>query len=226
MVESPARPGVRTGFAAPSTPTQRSRRARWRDGRLVLGVLLVAITALAGAKLLSTADDTTSIWAADRDIPAGTRLTSDDLTSVRVRFTSGHAAEQYIAADAELQGLVATRPISAGEFVPRQAAVSQADNDRTEMPLSIQTGRLPADTVAGDLVDVWVVPKAGSGKEQPARRLWDKVHVVQIDPVKGVAGGSARRQVLVGLEAEDLARLPDALTAMSAGEPVLVRRGR
>jgi hypothetical protein len=226
VVDSPARAGVRSGFAAASTPTQRKRRARWKDGRLVLGVLLVAITALAGAKLLSSADDTTAIWAADKDIPAGTKLTGDDLTSVRVRFTSKEAADQYVAAEADLRGLVAVRAIGAGEFVPRQAALSQADNDRTELPLSIQTGRLPADTAAGDQVDVWVVPKAGNGPDQPARRLWDKIRVVQVDSVKGVAGGSARRQVLVGLDPADLVKLPGALAAMGSGEPVLIRRGR
>jgi hypothetical protein len=224
VADSPARSG--TGFAAPSTPTQRNRRARWKDGRLVLGVLLVAVSALAGAKLLSAADDTTAVWAAGRDIPAGTRLNSDDLTSVRVRFTSSDAAGQYVAADADLKGLVAVRPISAGEFVPRQAAISQADSERTEVPLSIQTGRLPSDTTAGDQVDIWVVPKAGNGQEQPARRLWGKVRVVQIDSAKGVAGGSARRQVLVGLTPADVSKLPSALAAIGAGEPVLVRRGR
>ncbi|GAA1627204.1 hypothetical protein GCM10009744_13720 [Kribbella alba] len=220
MVESP---GVRGGFAAPSTPTLRNRRARWKDGRLVLGVLLVAITALAGAKLLASADDTTAIWAADHDLPSGTKLSSGDLTTVRVRFTSSEAAGQYVAADADLKGLVVVRAIGAGEFVPRQAAVTQADNDRTELPLSIATGRLPADTAAGDQVDVWVVPKAA---DEPAKKLWDTIRVVQVDAVKGVAGSSARRQVLVGLDPSDLPKLPAALAAMSTGEPVLVRRGR
>jgi hypothetical protein len=219
VVESP----VRSGFAAPSTPTRRNSRARWKDGRLLLGVLLVAITALAGARLLSSADDTTAIWAADRDLPAGTKLIADDLTTVRVRFTSSDEANQYVAADADLNGLVMVRAVKAGEFVPRQAAVPQADNDRTELPLSIATGRLPADTAAGDQVDVWVIPKS---PEQPAKKLWDTVRVVQVDTVKGVAGGSARRQVLIGLDPADLPQLPGALASMSTGEPVLVRRGR
>ena len=214
--------GVPGGFAAPSIPTLRNRRARWKDGRLVLGVLLVAVTALAGAKLLASADDTTAIWAAERDLPAGTKLGSGDLTTVRVRFTSNQEAGQYVAADADLKGLVVVRAVGAGEFVPRQAAVTQADNNRTELPLSIATGRLPADIAAGDQVDVWAVPKAA---DQPAKKLWDTIRVVQVDAVKGVAGGSARRQVLVGLEPADLPKLPGALAAMSTGEPVLVRRG-
>jgi hypothetical protein len=56
--------------------------------------------------------------------------------------------------------------------------------------------------------------------------LWAQVRVVPIDAVKGVSGGSARRQVLVGLDEKDVSRLPTALTLMGSGEPVLVRRGR
>lgn len=209
-----------TGFGAPSVPAQRNRRARWKDGRLVLGVLLVAVTALAGAKLLSAADDTTTIWAAKEDLPAGAKLTGDNLTTARVRFTNSEDAGRYVAADAELKGLIVTRAVDAGEFVPRDAAVSQADNDRTELPLSIATGRLPSDTAAGDDVDIWVVPKDGS-----AKLFWASVRVLQVDAVKGVAGGSARRQVLIGLAPRDLTRLPAGLSAMSTGEPVLVRRG-
>jgi hypothetical protein len=210
-----------TGFAAPSVPAQRNRRARWKDGRLVLGVLLVAITALAGAKLLSAADDTTTIWTAKRDIPAGQKITTDDLTTTRVRFTTAEDAERYVAADADLKGLVLTRAVDAGEFVPRDAAVTEADNERTELPLSVAAGRLPSDTAAGDEVDIWVVPKDA---DQPATRLWAEVRVLQVDAAKGVAGGSARRQVLVGLAREDLQRLPAALSMVSTGEPVLVRR--
>ena len=212
---------VRSGFGAPSVPAQRNRRARWKDGRLVLGVLLVAITALAGAKLLSAADDTTTIWAAKHDLTAGTKLTGDDLTTVRVRFTSSDDADKYVAADADLKGLVVARAVDAGEFVPRDAAVSETDRDRTELPLSVASGQLPADTAAGDLVDIWIVPKT---QGQEAKQWWTNVRVLQIDAVKGVAGGAARRQVLVGLSQQDLQRLPGALTALSAGEPTLIRR--
>ncbi|NIK62052.1 hypothetical protein [Kribbella shirazensis] len=212
---------VRSGFGAPAAPAQRNRKARWKDGRLVLGVLLVAITALAGAKLLSSADDTTTIWAAKHELKLGTPLTTDDLTTVRVRFTSSDDSQRYLSADAALEGLVVGRTVGPGEFVPKDAAVPASDRDRTEMPLSVATGHLPSDTAVGDLVDVWVVPKA---EGQPARPLWSSVRVLQIDSLKGVAGGSARRQITVGLTQSDLPRIPSALTAISAGEPTLVRK--
>ncbi|MBB5980442.1 SAF domain-containing protein [Kribbella solani] len=212
---------VRSGFGAPSAPAQRNRKARWKDGRLVLGVLLVAVTALAGAKLLSAADDTTAIWAAKHELKVGMPLTTDDLTTVRVRFTSGGDAERYVAAEADLKGLVVGRAIGAGEFVPRDAAVPKADQGRTELPLSVATGRLPSDVAIGDVVDVWVVPKS---EGESAKPLWNGVRVLQVDSVKGVSGSSARRQVLIGLASTDLTRIPTALTALSTGEPTLVRK--
>jgi hypothetical protein len=212
---------VRSGFGAPAAPAQRNRKARWKDGRLVLGVLLVAVTALAGAKLLSSADDTTTIWAAKHELHVGSPLTDDDLTTVRVRFTNSNDSSKYLSADADLKGLVVGRTVGPGEFVPKDAAVTKSDQDRTEMPLSVATGHLPPDTAVGDVVDVWVVPKEDG---QAASMLWSGVRVLQIDSVKGVAGGSARRQVTVDLAQNDLGRIPAALAAINAGEPTLVRK--
>jgi hypothetical protein len=211
-------------FGAPSVPAQRNRKPRWKDGRLILGVLLVAITALAGARLLSTADDTTTIWAAKHELKAGAPLTDDDLTTAKVRFTRSADAERYLSADADLDGLVVARTVGPGEFLPKDAAVPASDQGRTEFPLSVASGRLPADTAAGDVVDVWVVPKDPAKEGQPPAPVWTGVRVLQIDSVKGVAGGSARRQVTVALTTADLPRIPAALTALGTGEPTLVRK--
>ncbi|NUR96027.1 MAG: SAF domain-containing protein [Kribbellaceae bacterium] len=212
---------VRSGFGAPAAPAQRNRKARWRDGRLVLGVLLVAVTALAGAKLLSSADDTTTIWAAKHELRVGSPLTDDDLTTVRVKFTSSNDSGKYLSADADLKGLIVGRTVGQGEFVPKDAAVTQSDKDRTELPLSIATGHLPPDLAVGDVVDVWVVPKEDG---QAAAKWWAGVRVLQVDSVKGVAGGSARRQVTVDLSQSDLNRMGAALAAINVGEPTLVRK--
>jgi Flp pilus assembly protein CpaB len=195
----------------------------------VLGVLLVAMTTLLGARLLSSADQTVSVWQANRALPAGTRITADDLETTRVRFTSDEVSALYVPADSKLEGMVVTRQLAPGEFVPRDATADQLDADRTEVPLSVQAGRLPADLGVGDQVDVWVVPKRDSGgKEQdpPAERVWEKVRVIQVDAAKGVAGSSARRQVLVTLDKEQTGKLSRGLAQVGNGEPVLVRRGR
>ncbi|MGZ0148233.1 SAF domain-containing protein [Kribbella sp. WER1] len=212
---------VRSEFGAPAAPAQRNRKARWKDGRLVLGVLLVAVTALAGAKLLSSADDTTTVWAAKHELRVGAALTDDDLTTVRVRFTSSSESGRYLSADADLKGMVVGRAVGQGEFVPKDAAVPKSDRDRTEMPLAVATGHLPPDLAVGDVVDVWVVPKE---EGRPASQLWTAVRVLQVDSVKGVAGGSARRQVTIDLASADQSRMGSSLAAISAGEPTLVRK--
>jgi hypothetical protein len=226
VVDSSASPSVGSGFAVPSAPAQRIRRARWKDGRLLLGILLVAASALAGARLLSAADDTTSVWLTKHVIPAGARIGADDLTSTRVRFTSDEAARTYFATDAELDGMFAVRQIGAGEFVPKAATAGQRDADQIEVPLAVPAGRLPADTAVGDQVEAWVVPKSTGQAVPSARRVWDRVGIVQVEAVKGVAGSSARRQVLLAVPADRAGKLPDALAEIGTGEPVLVRRGR
>jgi Flp pilus assembly protein CpaB len=223
---------VESGFAAPSVPTQRTRRARWRDGRLVLGVLLVAVTALVGSRLLATADDTTAVWVAKRAIPAGERLTGDDLTTVDVRFT-GDESEQYVTTDNKLDGRVALRQIGAGELVPQEATAAKRDADRLEVPLAVAAGRIPADLAPGDLVDVWVVVKEDRAKtgdkaadEPPgAVAVWRGVQVVSVDATKAsAAGSSSQRQVLVGLDPKQTEALATGLQQIGTGEPLLVRR--
>lgn len=228
MVDSPVRPASlpRNGFATPSIPSRRTRRARWRDGRLLLGVLLVAVTALVGARLLSAADDTVAIWTTMHAVPAGRTLSSDDLATTRVRFTSDAVARRYLPADVTLDGKVAVRAMAAGEFVPVSATADHGESERIELPLSVAVGGLPGDLAVGDQVDVWVVPKTDSGTTEAASavQLWERLPVLDVDSAKGVAAGSSRRQVLLGLDPKQSARLGGHLRRLGSGEPVLARR--
>jgi hypothetical protein len=48
------------------TPALRVRRPGWRDPRLWIGVVLVAGSVVAGARLLAAADDTVQVWSPRR----------------------------------------------------------------------------------------------------------------------------------------------------------------
>ena len=192
------------------------------DGTVVQARYSVGTNHAAALELLRRPDRPTTILAAKHELRVGAPLTGDDLTTVRVRFTNGNDSGRYLSADADVKGLVVGRTVGEGEFLPKDAAVPKSEQTRTEMPLSVATGRLPSDTAVGDIVDVWVVPKE---EGQSAKPLWSSVRVLQIDSVKGVSGSTARRQVLISLASSDLPRIPAALTAISAGEPTLVRKG-
>ena len=67
-------PGVnQTTSAPPAAPggpptALRLRNPSWRDPRLWVGVALVLVSVVAGARLLASADDTVGVWSASSDL--------------------------------------------------------------------------------------------------------------------------------------------------------------
>src|SRR5688500_5038467 len=91
----------------------------WRDPRLWIGIALVTGSVVAGARILSGADDMTAVWSASSDLVAGQTLTAGDLTATRVRFAEGADRQRYLPVNDELPDtLTLTHPLAAGELVP------------------------------------------------------------------------------------------------------------
>jgi hypothetical protein len=227
-------PRTREPAGPASPPAARSASARWRDPRLVVGAALVALSALAGARLAGAADDTVAVWAARRDVPAGQALTARDLTVRQVRFAGQGQADRYLSADDPLPGgAVLARPVGTGELVPRQALDTTTREPLTEVPVSVANDGVPATVGVGSVVDVWVTPdpSASSGAAAPGTaraprsvRVFDDVAVVAA-PAPGTSlGPAATRQVIVGVTAAQAADLPTALAALTGGAVVLTVR--
>src|SRR5689334_6303149 len=133
MMARVSRNKSRSGTGAPHAldvpPATRSGSAGWRDPRLWVGVVLVTGSVVAGARLLSSADDMTSVWAASTDLAAGQTVTADDLRATRLRFDDAADRQRYLGVDDELPpALTLTRPLAAGELVPAGALGEQADD--------------------------------------------------------------------------------------------------
>jgi len=216
-------------LAGPSSPpAARSASARWRDPRLVVGAALVALSALAGARLAGGADDTVAVWVARRDVPAGQALTARDVAARQVRFAGQGQADRYLSADDPVPaGAVLARPVGTGELVPRQALDGTVREPMTEVPVSVATDGVPATVGVGSVVDVWVTPDpaASTGPAAPRSvRVFDDVAVVAA-PAPGTSlGPAATRQVIVGVTAAQAADLPTALAALTGGVVVLTVR--
>ena len=201
-------------------------RPGWRDPRLLVGVLLVCVSVLLGARVLARGDDTTPVWSAARPVAQGAALTPDDVRVVRVRFASDADAGRYLSADQALgDGLVATRDLGEGELVPA-AAVSADATSLRQLPLTLPAGSVPPATRVGSHVDVWAVPKAGAAGSGPGgaagRLLLEDVPVLAVGR-GGVGGPEALRQVVVGVAGPaDVAEVVEALgrgTALLVGRP-------
>ena len=132
----------------------------WLDGRLVLGVLLVLVSVVVGARVLSSADRSTLVWAASKDLPAGTLLVEGDLEPVRVRLFE--SAGQYVGAGgAPPVGYVVRQGLGAGELLPRRALDRpgpQAELRLVTVP--VEAGHYPPTLQDDQRVDLWVTPQA------------------------------------------------------------------
>lgn len=154
----PATPG--------SPPATRLARPRWRDARLLLGVLLVLTAVVVGARVVAAADDTEPVWVATRALAAGSTLTADDVTTRSVRLDA--AASAYLGVGgAAPAGYVLTRPVGAGELIPAAAVVAPDRAVATRLvTVPAERFHYPADLTRGGLVDVYVTPAAtGAGAD-------------------------------------------------------------
>jgi hypothetical protein len=103
----------------PESRAVRLSRARWLDTRLLLGLLLVLVSVVLGARLLAGADSRVEVWSVTRDLGADTPLSRDDVTATSVNLSG--ATHRYLSAGQDPDGLVLTRPVGRGELLPAAA---------------------------------------------------------------------------------------------------------
>jgi hypothetical protein len=223
---------ARSAAAPLSPPATRTQRSRWRDPRLVVGVALIAVCALVGARLLGSADDTVGVWAARDALSAGQPVSTADLVRREVRFDDQAAADRYVSADlAPPTSATLVRPVGAGELLPRSALGAAAGGSLTEVPLSVDTEAVPSTLHVGTVVDVWVTPDsaapgapAGGAPVARSTLVFDDVTVLSVPRSGTSLGPTATRQVIVGVGRDQESRLPTALAALSTGTAILTAR--
>ena len=218
-------PRARGNGAQASPPATRVERSRWRDPRLVVGLALVAVSALLGARLLGDADQSVGVWAARHGLAEGHPLTARDLTSRQVRFAGQGDADLYLSSDqAPPAGAVLSRAVGTGELVPREAVGSAPPAQLTEVPLSVEADAVPAELGPESVVDVWVTPEqpqTARPRTQRAVLVFDDVPVVSAPRAATSLGPSTTRQVIVGVTNTQAADLPTALSTLVGGAVTL-----
>lgn len=218
------------GSASHIPPAQRASKPGWRDPRLWIGVAIVAVSVVAGSRLLSAADNTTAVLVVEGDLSPGDSITDADVTSRDVRFTDDADRDRYLLASEPLPaGSRMTRAIADGELLPRSALGTSLETGVIEVPINVDSGQVPPSVGAGSIVNVWVAGEAGVGDgaaEIPeAVLVLDGVVVIEAPRVTDSFGGTGQRQLVIGVPADQAAELPGALGAAASGRVVITRQG-
>jgi hypothetical protein len=203
--------GTRPPTDLPAPAATRLRAPSWRDPRLLVGVLLVVVSVVVGARVVAAADDTRPFYAAARPLVPGDRVQADDVRVVDVLLPD--AVGTYLPADDALApGTVVTRTVGEGELVPR-AALGGADDVQLQ-PVGVPVeGAPPPGLVAGALVDVWVAAPdpARAGSFVEPERVVQAATVADVADSGSALGGSGGTTVQVLLEQDALAEVLGAL---------------
>jgi hypothetical protein len=161
-----------------TSPTPRRVRApKWLDFRLVAGVVLVLASVLLGARVISSATASDSVWAASRDLAPGTVLSADDLSPVHVRLAAG--ARAYLPVGTALLGQSVTRPVAAGELLPRAALAATDAGTTITVPLAPTNA---PHVQRGQRIQLWVSTRTCSAVTVLAD--------VTVQDVQSTAGGA------------------------------------
>lgn len=183
----------------------RLKQPSWRDPRLVIGLVLVAASVVGCWQLVRVARDTTTVFAAAVDLPAGAPVTASDVTSSEVKLAG--AAGRYLDASSTWpHGLVALRTVAAGELIPAAAVGSAAD--LTGRPVIVHVdGPLAEGVVPGARVDLWATAAPDDDARPKPERLAAAVRVVSVHPPKSGFGIDRSTAVELLIDRDDVAEV-------------------
>lgn len=179
------------GDATRPAPARRMSTSRWRDPRLLLGVLLVLGSAALGGWLFSTTRDSTDYWMVRDDVRVGDRVSSADLAPAKGRVDAAAAGSLVPVAEGTPAG-VWTHDVAAGTLLTRDAVAAEGRRGR-QLPLLVAVGSLPADLRVGERVDVWSGPGPDGVPTEDARRLLSGAAVMAVTR----SDGTGSRTVVV-----------------------------
>lgn len=155
------------------TPAE-ARRIRppgWRDPRLLIGLLLVALSVTGVVALVQTVDERQGYWAASTDIVPGAQVTAEDFHIVQASMSE--SSDHYWVADQELptEFLVSSTILQGELLTQRQVAESDPDG-RQQVGVRVSED-MPASVTTGSRVDVWVAAarEDGRGYEEPTKMI-------------------------------------------------------
>lgn len=178
---------------------QRAARPGWRDPRLWVGVGLVAVSVVVGARVVGGADESIGVWAVREDAAPGTELGAADLVERRVVFVDGADEERYFrTTDGLPVQRTLVRAVGAGDLLPR-SVTGEPDDDLVQVSVALPAAQVPPGVGAGSVVDLWSAPQNASSSREATPLAGDVVVVQAPKVTSDLAGASGERQVVLAV---------------------------
>ncbi|MDN6301927.1 MAG: SAF domain-containing protein [Brachybacterium sp.] len=180
----------------------RLRTPRWKDPRLIVGIVLVVASVLMGAVLVSRLSETTSVLVARSAIVPGDAISVEDLETVELRL--GEQTDHYVGTpEAIPDGAVALRTIRAGELVPMSAIGQSAEVPLRPVVIPVDAA-VAESVVPGATVELWhTAPAAEEGADAQAGLLVPDAVVRRIDEGSSLGMQEMSVEVLVPSDSVD-----------------------
>jgi len=216
--------------ASGAPPAVRASAPGWRDPRLWIGIAIVAVSVVAGARLVASADDSVTVWATASDLGPGDTVAAGDLTAQRVRFVDERDLGRYFRADEELPAdLRLERAVGEGELLPRSAVGSSGESDAMELPVAVDSTLVPPAVASGWVVDVYLTGAATgetvTAEARDGRPVLSEVTVLDAPPVDESFAVSGQRQLVLGVTDAEARQFFRATGSLDAPALTVVRRG-
>ncbi len=189
-----------------SEPARRVERPRWRDTRLLVGVLLIVLSVVLGARFIDGATQSGRWLSVTHSLPAGHVLAASDLLAVKAHLPAASAGQYFAAPASALEGKTLTRSLAAGELLAADAVSADHQQPSRVVPLVVKAGRLPA-MAAGDRIDVYVLSRPTAGGVSRETRVLTNVEFIGAEVL-----GSGETSVQVRVAPAD------AVTAIAASQ--------
>ncbi|MBX3088471.1 MAG: SAF domain-containing protein, partial [Cryobacterium sp.] len=135
------------------------------DLRFLIGVLLIGASIAGVLTVLNLANKGIQILTAARTLLPGELVVEADLEPVTIS-ADRLSADYLLAGSIPESGLIATRVIMAGEFVPKSALGLAASESYTSIVIEL-ANKIPGSIGPGSVVDLWSTAKSDSEFEPP-----------------------------------------------------------
>lgn len=210
-------------MTAPLAPPLRPAR-RYRDPRLLIGLLLVTASVGAVVGIVTLADEGEEVLVAPRLLLEGERISLADLEPRRVVLgVEGHG--YATPADIPEAGVVIARTVGPGELVPLSAIGDERGPRSTTVVVTLSTA-LGATVRPGDRLDLWAAPAEEAGRFGAPAVIASGTQLVRSVTAEGIVSSGEAGRVELLVPRRDVARIlfamanGDALSAIPASLPV------